>query len=487
MTTSAPTARQSPAEHRFWLASLGLIASIVVAIGLVMLRGSTVGIGVTTTPASGATISGKTLIGLSFPTAMRPETVASRLTIEPPLPGRWAWDLTGTRSDRVVQFVPEQPFVPGMTYRATLARGAQATNGRAVTRETVWSFTIRAPSLLFLRATPSGGPNVRNLWTANADGSGARQITNEQGDVLDYTAAPDGSRIAYVVRETQQATSLWAINLDGTARTRLSPAGDPSIYTSPAWSPAGDVIVYTLRSVVPTGAPASVSSINGASQAVTIGTSKLWAVAPDGRSLGRIYGRGDEVGFEPVWSPDGTRLAFRGQVNDNNASTVVLSDLSADPYRLPAGPGSRITWSPDSGRAAFDESVPVAGGRVTNRIVIAGFSDNDTRIFLGDQAGHESEPAWSPDGGRLAFIHQNSDTPATELWVANLDGSGVARLLGGDGLSSEMPAWSPDGTTLVVARVNTATGEDGGIWIVRGDGRDARPIIRDGERMTWIP
>src|SRR6185312_11898540 len=150
--------------------------------------------------------------------------------------------------------------------------------------------------------------------------------------------------------------SLWAINLDGTGRTRLSPANDPSLYASPAWSPAGDVIVYTLRSVVPSGAPPSISAVNSAAPAATIGTSKLWAVAPDGRSLGRIYGRGDEVGFDPVWSPDGARLAFRGQVSDNNASTVLLSDLSADPYSLPAGPGSRITWSPDSGRAAFDES-----------------------------------------------------------------------------------------------------------------------------------
>ena len=111
---------------------------------------------------------------------------------------------------------------------------------------------------------PGGAPNPHNLWTANADGSGPRQITNEQGDVLDYAAAPDGSRIAYVVRESQQATSLWAINLDGTGRIRLSPANDPSLYASPAWSPAGDVIVYTLRSVVPSGARPSISAVDGA-------------------------------------------------------------------------------------------------------------------------------------------------------------------------------------------------------------------------------
>ncbi len=485
MTHPAARPRRA-AERRFWLAALGLIVGVAAVTGLIILRGSTIGIDATPTPASGATISAKMLIGLTFATPMQPASVESHLALDPPLSGRWAWDLNGSRSDRVVQFVPLQPLMPGQTYRATLTKGARAVNGRAVRHDVTWQFTIRSPSLLFLRTTPGGAPNVRNLWTANADGSGLRQITNEQAGVLDFTTAPDGGRIAYTTPDQQRATALWAINLDGTGRTRLSPVGDPSIYASPAWSPAGDVIVYTLRSVVPTGAPPSTSLIGGASQPVTIGTSKLWAVAPDGRSLGRIYGRGDEVGFDPVWSPDGARLAFRGQVSDNNASTVVLSDLSADPLSLPAGPGSAITWSPDSTHAAFDESIPDNGGNVRNRIVIAGM-DGGTRALLGNDAGHESMPTWSPDGSRLAFIRQNDGTPAADLWVAQPDGSGLTRLLGGDGFSSEMPAWSPDGKTVALARFNVTSGEESAIWIVGADGQGARPLIPGGARVMWIP
>lgn len=487
MTMIAPTAPPSQTERRFWLGALGLIAAIAVAIGLLILRGSTVSIPVTTTPASGATISGKTLIGVTFPVAMQKGSVEAHLTIDPAVSGTWSWDVNGTSSDRIVQFIPLKPLSPGATYRATLAKGARATNGRSVAHDTVWSFTIRPPSLLFLRATPGGPPTLRNLWTANADGSGLRQITHEQAGVLEYTTSPDGARIVYTMQDAQRATALWAINLDGTGRTRLSPVGDPSIYASPAWSPAGDVIVYTLRSVVPTGSGVSGSLIGGAQQSVTIGTSKLWAVAPDGRSLGRIYGRGDEVGFDPVWSPDGTRLAFRGQVSGKNDATVVLSDLSADPYTLTAGPGSRMTWSPDSSRAAFDESVPNTSGGVTNRIAIASVNSSGTTILLGNQAGHESMPAWSPSGDRIAFIRQNNGAPPTDLWIANLDGSGLTRLLGGDRLSSETPVWSPDGMTIAVARTDSTTGEDRGIWIVGADGSTPHPAIPDGERVTWIP
>ncbi|MDQ6601505.1 MAG: Ig-like domain-containing protein [Chloroflexota bacterium] len=486
MTIAGPAPSRPQAERRFWLIALGLIAAIAAATGLIILRGSTVSLPVATMPASGATISGKTLIGLTFPTAMQTTSVEAHLTIAPLVAGNWSWDQSGSPSDKIVRFIPLQPLTPGVTYHATLAKGAKAINGRSVGHDTTWQFTIRPPSLLFLRATLGGSPN---LWTANADGSGARQITNERASVLEYSAAPDGSRIAYTTRETQQANALWAINLDGTGRTRLSPAGDPSIYATPAWSPAGDVIVYVLRGVVQSGNGVTGSVIGGINPSVTIGTSKLWAVAPDGRSLGRIYGRGDEVGFDPVWSPDGARLGFREQVNAQSEAAVVLSDLSPDPLKLPAGPGSRIAWSPDSGRAAYDESVPNPTGAAKSRIVIVGADGAGKQTFLGMEAGSESAPAWSPDGNRLLFIRQaqSGGVPTTDLWVANLAGTGRARLLGGDGLSSELPVWSPDGQSALVTRFNTTTGEDRAIWIVGADGRNAHPLILDGERVTWIP
>jgi Tol biopolymer transport system component len=486
---AAPAAARTRPERCFWLAALGLIAAIAAVTGLVILRGSTVGLAVTTTPASGATISGRTLIGLTFPTAMEADSVEAHLTLQPAVAGRWSWEENGSRSDRVAHFIPLQPLTPGVTYRATLAKGARAINGRTVRADTVWQFTIRPPSLLLLRAAPSGPPDARNLWMASADGSGLRQITNERMGVLEYSASPDGARIAYTTPETQRATALWAINLDGTGRMRLSPVGDPSIYATPAWSPAGDIILYVLRGVVATGNAPNASLIGGINPSVTIGTSKLWGVAPDGRPLGRIYGRGDEVGFDPVWSPDGTRIGFREQVNAQSEAAVVLSDLSPDPVKVAAGPGSRITWSPDSGRAAYDEAVPDPTGAVSSRIIIVGADGTGARTFLGTDARSEAAPAWSPDGNRLLFTRAGTGAggATTDLWVANIDGSGRARLLGGDGLSSEEPTWSPDGGTALATRFNPTTGEDRAVWVVGADGQGAHPIIPGGQRVSWIP
>jgi Tol biopolymer transport system component len=153
---------------------------------------------------------------------------------------------------------------------------------------------------------------------------------------------------------------------------------------------------------------------------------------------------------------------------------------------VPAGPGSRISWSPDSGRAAYDESVPDPTGAVTSRIVIVGADGNGKRIFLGADAASEAAPAWSPDGTELLYTRQaqSGGSMTTDLWVANLDGGVRTRLLGSDGLTSEMPVWSPDGQSALVARSDVATGEDRAIWIVGVDGRGARPLVPGGERVS---
>ena len=89
MTMTAPAAPRPPTERRFWLASLGLILAIAAATGLVILRGSTVSIGVATTPASGATISGQGADRPHLPGGDAAGSPSRRAcTIEPALPAR---------------------------------------------------------------------------------------------------------------------------------------------------------------------------------------------------------------------------------------------------------------------------------------------------------------------------------------------------------------------------------------------------------------
>jgi dipeptidyl aminopeptidase/acylaminoacyl peptidase len=79
-------------------------------------------------------------------------------------------------------------------------------------------------------------------------------------------------------------------------------------------------------------------------------------------------------------------------------------------------------------------------------------------------------PAWSKDGQRLAFHN------AREIYVINVDGSGVSRVARG-----WEPAWSPDGRMLVFR------GEVSTIEVVDVDGSNHRSLHDDGGYGSFSP
>ncbi len=73
---------------------------------------------------------------------------------------------------------------------------------------------------------------------------------------------------------------------------------------------------------------------------------------------------------------------------------------------------------------------------------------------------------WSPDGKRIVFAAEGSRTentgvhPGSQIWTADADGSGAAKLCDGN-----WPSWSPDGKT--IAYCVQEQGKPGEIWILR--------------------
>ena len=159
--------------------------------------------------------------------------------------------------------------------------------------------------------------------------------------------------------------------------------------------------------------------------------------------LGRLRLTGAGVNDRmPVWSPDGSRLAFVRQ-DGEFLSVVVRSDGSDERViaTLANEMGRPPVWSPDGERVAFagfrDLYVARAdGGGVTNLT-------NDGRSY--------SRPAWSPDGTALAFASVypgNSD-----IYSVAVDGGPVVRLTS-HSLNEVDPIWSPDGTRIGFTRLS---------------------------------
>ncbi|MBT8395978.1 MAG: PD40 domain-containing protein, partial [Gemmatimonadetes bacterium] len=95
-------------------------------------------------------------------------------------------------------------------------------------------------------------------------------------------------------------------------------------------------------------------------------------------------------------------------------------------------------------------------------------------------------PAWSPDGSKISFFSTRDDPANDEIYVMNSDGTGVIRL-------TENPAddanstWSPDGSKIAF---ETNRGGDYDIYVMNADGSNPRPLTThpaDDEWPAWSP
>ena len=201
----------------------------------------------------------------------------------------------------------------------------------------------------------------------------------------------------------------------------------------------------------------------------------LFSISPDGSGLMELTPSGSIEG-EPVWSPDGTRIAFTRARMDSSGgevgSDIVIRDLAGHERVLPLGPGYHYspTWGPDSASIAYVEGA--------GRIYTVGLSSPEPPEVVGtsqgDGDGQKLMPSWSPDGSTIAYVSIRYDKALgmeeQSISILKLDGT-AGRILTSPDLKASEPEWSPDGTSIVFT---SEAGDGGTIYVVKSDGSDLR-------------
>jgi tricorn protease len=159
---------------------------------------------------------------------------------------------------------------------------------------------------------------------------------------------------------------------------------------------------------------------------------QIWTVPRAGGEARRLV-TGQGRNAAPVYSPDGSLIAYTGTY-DQNADVYVVPAAGGQPRRLTHHPGSdeALGWTPD-GKAVLFRSQ-----RKTYRDLLQLYTvplDGGFPAELPLPSGQEA--AYSPDGSRLAYVPFLQWQPAWKgyrggqtkpVWIAALSDSGVTKV-----------------------------------------------------------
>ena len=205
-------------------------------------------------------------------------------------------------------------------------------------------------------------------------------------------------------------------------------------------------------------------------------------IAADGGESDRLAEIEGYPDAGPAFTPDG-RIAFIGRHGDGDAVYVLDPRATAD---------SDAELLVDLGADSTYPAFPAAG----KRLAFVSLLDQGSYVHLieADGTGRRhvgppgaSEPALSPDGRTIAFVRDVSrgERGSYELFVMAIDGSGEKQLTDDAGNDNHHPAFAPDGRTIAFDRSQDGVGA--GVFIVNSDGTGEKRLVPIGTEPAFSP
>ncbi len=167
------------------------------------------------------------------------------------------------------------------------------------------------------------------------------------------------------------------------------------------------------------------------------GNKEIYIMDADGKNQRRLTSNDwDDQG--PSWSPDGRSIVIESK--REGATNLYIIDIEGKNMKKLTDYSLRQiagipSWSPDGRYIAFTSNKWL--GYQVSSIMI----DSGEEKRLTDKGGN-CEPAWSPDGKEIAFVSRNGNA---RIWIMDADGKNKRQVTEGPRQYDYNPSWSPDG------------------------------------------
>jgi len=313
------------------------------------------------------------------------------------------------------------------------------------------------------------------------------------------SATPSPTPTPWPTRPPRPTATPWL--LPSATPTPAAPTPTPARAATKPPSPVGRLALQTAP-----GGPIYVIGADGQGlRQVTVGFDPAWS--PDGTRLAvarldgeqrglysvALDGGGETLLFGwsqlrwPAWTADGKTVVFSRQAGGKEARTICIPPYGC--FTLPGTAYWRLGAVDVAERAFRDvpsdllarSPAPRADGVIfyvgEQGVQATTLTENTNQLLRAERRA--ALPALSPDGSRLvymSYLHDHYD-----LFVMNADGSGRAQLTRTSALAPRpaqnvAPAWSPDGRSIAFL-----SDRDGAwrLYIMDADGGNQRPFLAE--------
>lgn len=262
------------------------------------------------------------------------------------------------------------------------------------------------------------------LFTLGADGTGWARLYQEADTPACGSPAvsPDGKWVAFdgYGKDGLSTSHVYVVSINGTGRRDLGEG------LMPTWSADSKRLACSRY-----------GEANG-----------VWIISADGTPVKKV-----SRGWGAQWSPDGRKIAYTineaimvYDVEKDESSTIV--EAGDNPY---SSVYWNMGWSPDSTRLMF-KGVKSNGESGIASVSAAG-DKPDLKVHLTTKNTFENDIAWSPDGTRVVFGMKAPEDQYVALYEFNPHSNEPPTRVKGQDLTVGPlcdVCWTPDGKAMVI-------------------------------------